>query len=83
MQRRVDPSRLSWRHAQGLMNPAEVVVQEIQRYGPTKKIDLIHPSSIWNEPQYWTMGLRREDRVYSYLWPSEGGRCTGWSGEQY
>ena len=47
--------------------------QVAQRYGPTKKIDLIHPSSLWNEPQYWTMGLRRGDRVYSYLWPPEGG----------
>ena len=47
--------------------------QVAKKYGPTKKTNLIYPDSIWNEPQYWTMGLRKKDRLYSYIWASEEG----------
>ena len=39
------------------------------KYGkPTSTFDFLHAGSIWKEPKYWLMSLRKNERSYSYHW---------------
>ena len=40
-------------------------------YGSSKKIDLLMPGSIWEEPQYWMQALQKKDRVLGTSWNGE------------
>jgi hypothetical protein len=37
-------------------------------YGPSKKIDIILPRALWDEPNEWLMSIVRNERFYGYEW---------------
>lgn len=45
----------------------------ISKYGPNLKYDFVKAGSYWDEPQYWMMGLSKNERVYSAFWSAEDG----------
>jgi hypothetical protein len=48
---------------------AAVVDGVTQKYGtPTTTLDYLPPGSIWQEPQYWLMGLLRKERKLQAFW---------------
>lgn len=52
-----------------LKNKYETVRDQISRtYGEPKEIDFLIPDSIWNEPEYWMMALKSEERVLASFW---------------
>jgi len=45
-----------------------------QKYGvETEKLDLRIPGSIWDDPDDWMMGIRRNERIYAYFWSLKDG----------
>lgn len=53
-----------------LRNHADKLAEEISvRYGKAKKLEMTLPSSIWSEPRYRLMAIRKGDAMYSYAWP--------------
>lgn len=42
-------------------------------YGHGKLNEGLFKNSLWDEPQYWMMGLLRKERVYFYTWDIESG----------
>jgi hypothetical protein len=43
--------------------------QLIEKYGESKKFDYLKSRSIWNESRDWMMGLQKQERVLSAVWP--------------
>lgn len=57
----------------------EIYSQVSSKYGKLEKSDFLLPSSIWNEPDEWLMGLVKSERVYAYsgeISPSVDGIAT-------
>lgn len=45
------------------------------KYGPGKKLDFLRSGSLWEEPKYWMMGLRKEERTLVAYWePTPDGK---------
>ena len=43
-----------------------------EKYGKGSRMDFLKSGSIWNEPRDWMMGLRKDERVLTSYWKSEG-----------
>ena len=44
-----------------------------KKYGINKKYDFVKRDSIWNDPQYWMMGLLKEERYLTVFWNKKDG----------
>lgn len=42
-------------------------------YGKSFRNDFLRVGSMWNEPQYWMMGLLKKDRTLTALWTAQAG----------
>ena len=49
---------------------ADWLAEQIEaKYGkPTNTFDVLSPGSIWSESKYWLMGIRKNERYYTYFW---------------
>ena len=44
-----------------------------KKYGDNEKYDFVKRDSIWNDTQYWMMGLLKEERYLTVFWDKKGG----------
>ena len=44
-----------------------------KKYGANKKYDFVKRDSIWNDTQYWMMGLLKEERFLTVFWNKKDG----------
>ena len=44
-----------------------------KKYGTNKKYDFVKRNSIWNDSQYWMMGLLKEERYLEAYWTNDVG----------
>lgn len=57
-----------------LRSAADKLIEQIgAQYGTSNKMDLISPSSIWDEYGDWTMSILQKDRMYGMIWSEDDG----------
>jgi hypothetical protein len=49
-----------------------IAQQLTQRYGGSRKTDLLFTGALWNEPQYWMNALEDGQRIYAFVWERKG-----------
>ncbi|MGR3914874.1 MAG: hypothetical protein OD918_10265 [Gammaproteobacteria bacterium] len=55
-----------------------IALQLRKKYGhETSKLDRVFPSSIWDDPDDWMMGIRKGERFYAYVWGDRGFKPVG------
>ena len=58
----------------GLRQAADKIKEDLEeRYGAGRKLDILQAGSLWEESQYWMMGLYKDERIYGALWDKPKG----------
>lgn len=57
------------RHGTQIISKINEIADVIETaYGKSESIDILPKGSLWDEPQYWTMSILKEERFYGKKW---------------